>query len=68
MVHCSNMQHVTTYGQHGCYFAIRAVCADAVLSHGQDHILVEIQFPDDYSTQPFFMRVVSPRYGAVLTP
>lgn len=31
--------------------------------HGQDHLLLEIQFPsgDAYPLQPFFLRVVSPR-------
>eukprot|EP00195_Chlamydomonas_chlamydogama_P008603 CAMPEP_0202891176 /NCGR_PEP_ID=MMETSP1392-20130828/1308_1 /ASSEMBLY_ACC=CAM_ASM_000868 /TAXON_ID=225041 /ORGANISM="Chlamydomonas chlamydogama, Strain SAG 11-48b" /LENGTH=906 /DNA_ID=CAMNT_0049574859 /DNA_START=9 /DNA_END=2729 /DNA_ORIENTATION=+ len=29
--------------------------------HGQGHILMEIAFPEDYPTQPFFLRVVRPR-------
>ncbi|KXZ48861.1 hypothetical protein GPECTOR_25g446 [Gonium pectorale] len=29
--------------------------------HGQDHLLMEVQFPPDYPTNPFFLRVVSPR-------
>ena len=29
--------------------------------HGQDHILLEIGFPADYPTQPFSLRIVSPR-------
>ncbi len=29
--------------------------------HGQDHILLEIGFPADYPTQPFTLRIVSPR-------
>ncbi|GLC47365.1 hypothetical protein PLESTF_001277600 [Pleodorina starrii] len=28
---------------------------------GQDNILMEVNFPEDYPTNPFFMRVVSPR-------
>mmetsp|Transcript_16843 Transcript_16843/g.55098 ORF Transcript_16843/g.55098 Transcript_16843/m.55098 type:complete len:287 (-) Transcript_16843:119-979(-) len=29
--------------------------------HGQDHILMEIRFPRDYPTQPFMLRVITPR-------
>lgn len=29
--------------------------------HGQDHVLMEILFKEDYPTDPFFLRVVSPR-------
>jgi hypothetical protein len=29
--------------------------------YGQDHLLMEIEFPQDYPHQPFFVRVVSPR-------
>ena len=28
----------------------------------QDHIVMEIRFPDDYPTRPFFLRCVSPRF------
>lgn len=36
---------------------------------GQDHILFELLFPDDYPSLPFFLRVVSPRYvGCVVLP
>ncbi|KAJ8609408.1 hypothetical protein CTAYLR_009080 [Chrysophaeum taylorii] len=31
-------------------------------THGQNFILMEIQFPDDYPTSPFFLRCVSPRF------
>lgn len=32
-------------------------------SHGQDYMLMEVQFPggEEYPTAPFFLRVVSPR-------
>eukprot|EP00198_Chlamydomonas_reinhardtii_P002126 XP_001691462.1 predicted protein [Chlamydomonas reinhardtii] len=30
-------------------------------SGGQDYILMEVSFPQDYPTNPFFLRVVSPR-------
>ena len=29
--------------------------------YGQDHIKLEISFPDDYPTKPFFIRVITPR-------
>ncbi|WIA37185.1 hypothetical protein OEZ86_014139 [Tetradesmus obliquus] len=29
--------------------------------HGLDHLLLELEFPDDYPTRPFFARVVKPR-------
>ena len=29
--------------------------------YGQDHLKLEISFPDDYPTSPFFIRVVTPR-------
>ncbi|KAF6249727.1 ubiquitin-conjugating enzyme/RWD-like protein [Scenedesmus sp. NREL 46B-D3] len=29
--------------------------------YGQDHIVLQIEFPKDYPRQPFFVRVVSPR-------
>ncbi|WIA19343.1 hypothetical protein OEZ85_003974 [Tetradesmus obliquus] len=30
-------------------------------TYGQDHILMQIEFPQDYPHQPFFVRLVSPR-------
>jgi hypothetical protein len=33
--------------------------------YGQDHLLMEINFPKDYPHDPFFIRVVSPRYLTV---
>lgn len=29
--------------------------------HGQDHLLMEVSFPEDYPQQPFFIRVITPR-------
>lgn len=40
-----------------CWFVAAAV----LLRHGLDHLLLELEFPDDYPTRPFFARVVKPR-------
>lgn len=29
--------------------------------HGQDHLLMEVTFPNTYPAKPFFLRLVSPR-------
>lgn len=29
--------------------------------YGTDHIMMEVEFPKDYPTSPFFMRVIYPR-------
>ncbi|CAD7697949.1 unnamed protein product [Ostreobium quekettii] len=35
--------------------------AQLAARHGQDHLAMEITFPEDYPQQPFFIRVVTPR-------
>lgn len=30
-------------------------------SNGQDYIQMEARFPKDYPTQPFFLRIITPR-------
>jgi ubiquitin-protein ligase len=39
----------------------RTRAAAAAARYGQDHIVMQIEFPKDYPHQPFFVRVVSPR-------
>jgi hypothetical protein len=36
----------------GCLYACR---------HGHDHLLLELEFPDDYPASPFFARLIKPR-------
>eukprot|EP00803_Ostreobium_quekettii_P002265 evm.model.scf_2590.1 EVM.evm.TU.scf_2590.1 scf_2590:1117-4689(-) len=35
--------------------------AELARRHGQDHLALDITFPEDYPQQPFFVRVVTPR-------
>lgn len=62
MVHGSKLEHINPTAADTADIPLFVLLVlFAVSRYGQDHILVEIQFPDDYPTQPFFMRVVSPR-------
>jgi hypothetical protein len=44
-----------------CTLSACIVAAAVAARYGQDHILMQIEFPKDYPHQPFFVRVVSPR-------
>jgi hypothetical protein len=48
--------------QHHQLFLLQDNCLVSY-RHGQDHLLMRVEFPSDYPYKPFFMRLVSPRWA-----